>query len=545
MINKIGEDSDNQRHCEMVYTYTYWLGGKIFSSHERKKIDRHLFCGNSSHFEFIDVSKTPLRWFVDNGFTELALIGRWNLLEKDEKLQKRINGGIEKIRESSEFEESHIKGITLSKDSNAGKDYYAISTKLFFTGILCIQIRWMFSCDCSNEDFNEKELDFIAHLIKGPEQTVRYFEIKDEYDNGEYQNRDALDKAEKSIGILNILSAECARDAADLFSQDISELMNLNPEIVWFNSNDTGIAKSSLYKSRLYDWKPGQNNDVPAYCNPYVGFIMDNLPVQVRDIHRVYKNKNYNEEEAINFCKQLITIVSTSPPELKKNFVAPVEYILENNISRGNSIVLVDERCTVSAGLTVLNPLTFPLMMTFSFSFECVFASSEIIGRFITELERRMPQKNYRFNSFLAEHNVLEDEMSELIYGIDVFLKDISAARVLSPCEEIITQIDSYISTRTIKNAIIALKKHKLDKRIELARNKMLTFSRLLETGYNLVSSKNEKLISTKLLTLTKKQDKITFYLVVFTIVMTLLTLFMFFESTFEVVMTLLNWLKN
>ena len=96
MINKIGEDSDNQRHCEMVYTYTYWLGGKIFSSHERKKIDRHLFCGNSSHFEFIDVSKTPLRWFVDNGFTELALIGRWNLLEKDEKLQKRINCGIEK-----------------------------------------------------------------------------------------------------------------------------------------------------------------------------------------------------------------------------------------------------------------------------------------------------------------------------------------------------------------------------------------------------------------------------------------------------------------
>lgn len=59
-----------------------------------------------------------------------------------------------------------------------------------------------------------------------------------------------------------------------------------------------------------------------------------------------------------------------------------------------------------------------------------------------------------------------------------------------SPCDERITQVESYVASRTVIKTITEIKKHSLDKLIVLARNKMITFSHLIETGHNFVSSK-------------------------------------------------------
>ena len=412
-------------------------------------------------------------------------------------------------------------------DVSISKDWYktipnqAIYVKLFYTGVLSIVIRWRTTCECVDNEFNEYELDYIADLIKGPEGTAQYLRRKQEVlkEIDEIKNEGELYRAKQTRGDLNIMATECAKSIATLFFEDMQELFEKlkNPQVSWFNPDR---CYKTLRTDDLKNWKPGmilkgwelEKNRISEYVNPYIGFLMEKPPVRVCDLAAL-KNQSIKdiskEKIATTFCQQIITLSSTGSHKLRENFVLPIESVLDQNIARGNAIVIVDERCSVIAGLSAKSLSTSPLVAILGFALECIFASTESVRRYVAELERRLPNKNYDFNSYLSTEydgrdsafkNLCDKSLRKLITRIDLFHKNISTARALSPCDEKITQVESYVGHRTVKVAISAIKKHNLNKLIELARNKMTTFSRLLEVGYNFVSTKNQDLISARLL---------------------------------------------
>ncbi|MCB7129727.1 MAG: hypothetical protein J3T61_09350 [Candidatus Brocadiales bacterium] len=519
--------TETRSSCKIVHIFTYWIGGKVtsfpYKMHKEPTAD-------TTHFKFIDVNHTTLPGNVDNDFLQTSQLGQWYLKNENEITSgsRTYNDYLKRlIYNPSSVPGSARLGLRLSESSYRERPYEAVSVRLFRSGVLSIMLRWQISCPSDSDTSQEQELDAVADLVKWPERTVQSIdrmELSKKAGKPSNKKERTAEPSGKETGGLNILAARCARHVAELFAEDVNALAESfgQPKMAWFAEDAIKAKDPTLAISNFFDdWRPG-------YTIPYVGFIMENLPIQVRELVRLKEagGEGPEKDAATVFCSQLVTLSTTSPSSSRSGFVKPVEYVLENNIARGNAIVMVDRRCTVTAGLSVKEPGTTPLLATLGFALECTFAASEALKRFIAELDWKAPQKNYAFNAHLATtyvgSNIIVPIKKQAVLDllgttVEDLLKVLSAARALSPCDDKITQVETYVTSRTVITAITEMKKLQLNNLIELAHNKMDAFTHLFETDYNFVSAKNEDAT-------TDRVAKLTLWLSALTVALTVLT---------------------
>ncbi len=501
----------------IVHVFTYWVGGKVISFPDESCKEP---TADTAHFKFIDVHQSSLPGNVDSAFLKATLVGQWYLKKENEirSSSRTYNDYLKPLicNGPSELKSTRLR-LCLSENTFKRRPYEAVSVRLFNTGVLSIMLRWHISGSSDSDTFNEEELDEIADLVKGPERTVQFLERTATLNEG-------IESSNRETGELNVLAATCARRVAQLFAEDAKELAGRfgQPKTAWFADATVKSEAPALSVKNLFDgWQAG-------YTMPYIGFIMENLPIEVRELVSLKDSggEGPKKDLATTFCSQLIALSTTSPSSIRRSFVKPIQYVLENNVARGNAIVMVDRRCSVAAGFSDKNPWTTPILATLGFSLECTFASAESHKRFIAELDRRAPQKNYAFNAHLATtyigSNIIAPIRQRAVLDllgrtVEDLLKILSTARALSPCDEKITQVETYVVSRTVITAITEMKRLQLNNLIELAHNKMTAFTRLFETDYNFVSAKNETAT-------TDRVAKLTIWLSALTVAITILT---------------------
>lgn len=530
--------SSDKHYCEVSHFFTYWLGGKIIIDSPKDLRE------STTHFKYVSFRTTPIWGEVDPNFVEAALIGQWYFTLPEEKNcppksppWQKISYIIENLYLPLSKENRKIEVSVDKFQSKANfPPFRSILVRLFGVGILSISIRWEVECKCSQNNFDEEALDWVADIIKRPEHTTEnnIDEKKmDKYVNEIRGKEGCITLSRQPSGLsgeLNGFAGKCAIEVAKLFSEAFGELVQKRAsrsELAWFGKEDQSNTVLSR-KLLSHKW-------ILQPTNPYVGLVIEDLPVQVKELEylRNLDERSRKKKLANKFCSQLIALSSTSPADFKGKFVNPVSYILEGNIARGNAIAIIDKRCIVTAGLSAKEDATLPLVATLAFSLECVFAAAESVKMFITALENRIPKKNFDLNAALAEtffqkkppegspsllsglsgllanlkkiffQKEPPDELKQLLMKEEVFRKVISTARAISPCEEKITQVESYVHSVTVFNAANKIKALQLDNLIELARNKMVTYSRLLETGYNFLSTTYDAEMSKKIVNLT------------------------------------------
>jgi hypothetical protein len=531
--------------CNITHIFTYWLDGKVtFFPHELQTEPT----ADTTHFRFVDVHRSPLSGNVDAAFLKTSLVGQWCLKKEDELaggsrayedyLKPLIHDPSSQLNKPGPGSNKCNLSLRLSEDGHKGTPHAAVSVRLFQTGVLTVAIRWQVSSSDGSGRLNEQELDDIADLVSRPERTSLFIErtqsLRKDTEPSDSDKRAGVPAAGQHAGVmetageaggLNVLAARCARHVAELFADDIRALAKnaRQPKKAWFANvavkrTDPTMSVTDLFKN----WLPG-------YVNPYVVFAMGNLPVEMRELVRIRDSggEEPGKDAAGTFCSQLICLSTASPSSVRGSFVRSVEYVLKNNIALGNMVVIADRKCLVGAGLSYDSAETAPLLETLTFSLECVFAASESTKRFIGALDKRKLQQNYSFNAHLATtyigDNIIvpikQRAVLELLgKTVEDLLKILSAARALSPCDERITQVESYVVSKTVIVAITETKKMQLNSLIGLAHNKMTATTRLYETSYNFVSSKNETAT-------TDKVAKLTLWLSALTVALTVLTI--------------------
>lgn len=523
----------NNMSCEVQYFFSYWLGGKVYSS-ERASLPKNL-----NHFSFINPSTTPISGMVDSHFIKTALIGQWYFKPCNGKLKNGSHCDICKDYDLSQdvevfevFKEDNDKTgkrdieikssgkdtetaekpeklperillpikIKVSKDQflEKGPAQKAILVRLFSIGVLSITIRWRISCSC-NQSTNSlgqilKDLEYAADLVKRPEWT-----------NDAIRSKDPA--IQQMCGCLNRYTAMYANKIANLFIREISNSVSNEAklEIAWLDEVDKNelLHKRNLFGPERIQFSKGLKG---PWAVPYLGFVIPRLPtgMDVQNLMNISNNTKHKQyANANNFASLLITIFSTSPSFMKKGCVKPLSYVLESNIARGNAIIIVDRRCILTAGLSPESKEVVNILATLAFAFECVFAATESVKRFLTALDARIPLVNYEFNELLAKGPPKVRKIEKIQTKLAEFVNIVSAARAISPCEDRITQVECYLRSRTTITATKKLKELLVSDLIELARTKMNTYSRILITGYDIVSSQEQAHINKKLYWLT------------------------------------------
>ncbi len=531
--------------CNITHIFTYWLGGKVtFFPHELQTEPT----ADTTHFRFVDVHRTTLSGNVDAAFLKTSLVGQWCLKKEDELaggsrayedyLKPLIHDPSSQLNRHGPGPNKCNLSLRLSEDGHKGTPHAAASVRLFQTGVLTVAIRWHVASSDGSGRLNEQELDDVADLVSRPERTALFIErtqsLRNDTEPSNSDKQAGEPAAEQHVGVtetaeeaggLNVLAARSARHIAELFADDIMAVAKNTklPKKAWFANvavkrTDPTLSVTDLFKN----WLPG-------YVNPYVVFTMGNLPIGVQDLSRVSDSVGWEpgKDAAGMFCSQLICLSTASPSSVRSSFVRPVEYVLKNNVALGNMVVIAGRKCLVGAGLGYDSAETAPLLETLTFSLECVFAASESTKRFIGALDKRELQQNYAFNAHLATtyigDNIIvpikQRAVLELLgKTVEDLLKILSAARALSPCDERITQVESYVVSKTVIVAITEMKKMQLNSLIGLAHNKMTATTRLYETSYSFVSSKNESAT-------TDKVAKLTLWLSALTVALTVLTI--------------------
>lgn len=468
------------KRCEIVHVFTYWLGGKISYFPDA-------LCRDTTHFNYLDFHRNPLYWMISTDFFKEVLVGQWHIKDQcysDSPQYKKLKSQLDRLKNDgitvcTDGSKRKVQ-IQLPKDAFGLKQYTTIIVKLFRIGVLSIVIRWQPLCQCSQAQLDMKILDAIAEIIKRPELTVRSI-------------GNQLASRQQAHGQFNVEAAQCAQLVAALFGEDLKEISNSNnqkPKVSWFLSTGLNLLERDLTSP----WIPGKSDY--QYVNPYIGLVIPDNPLNMDTLNHVIDGGQVPKSELDKItlvCQRFITLATTNPPSFRRVFVSPIRHVVRENVARGNTIVLVDRRCTITSGLHVRGlGQGMPLLVTLLFSMECIFAAVESTRRFLAELDKRAPKENYSFNKYLAESGT---DLTQLKENIKSFLNIISQARALSPCDEKIIQVESYVTAITVINAVRKMKELQLNNLTELVRNKMITFSRLLETGYNFVSSKNQETI--------------------------------------------------
>jgi hypothetical protein len=120
------------------------------------------------------------------------------------------------------------------------------------------------------------------------------------------------------------------------------------------------------------------------------------------------------------------------------------------------------------------------------FCFETIFAASMAVKRYNHYLDREIYHETTALNTLLQ--NVDESKVNDLTQINSTLTGLISKARLLSPCEDITTAMESYVSSTNMYNVIKIIRSFSLDELITLAQKRMGNNTAFLKTGREIVN---------------------------------------------------------
>lgn len=506
------ENKDNPLYMGMpnfVFIYTINLDGKIdFYSrmHEKngdfKDINEY-YQEKDNFFEelleddlfsYTKVDTSNLNYFIDKDFLTKSILSFW-IIER-EKYDLIIDSIVEDVNNiciASRKRKCELRCCLLNAKDNTNletKELFTeelkvklsnnIEIKLYSSGVIGLN----FELEIINEDPNlEFSASSFIDLINYP-NLVAGKHVKEFYKCNLQSNNQRFFQP----GYLNVISYEIANDIFHKFmsllkkNKKKSDLLRIEKIEPFLDAEMLKITKR--YDKGLYG---GKRIDAV----PYIGVIMKTLPEWVID-HKKAKDDNIKPAETA----KLLSAMASQTKEFLFRLADADNFLLKNNISRGTrDSIIIDRRGFSTIGARKESPphagencgehndeyyfLQFRLnaLKIMVFCIESTFATTKSVYGFNKELEEFVSKK---INFLLKSDNVIgAGELAK-------YVKIISKARTLSPCEDLTSNIIPFLKSHIGIECSKRIKQFGLDTLIESSQRRLGNYGNFLRTNYDI-----------------------------------------------------------
>ncbi|MCP4266218.1 MAG: hypothetical protein GY777_11705 [Candidatus Brocadiaceae bacterium] len=492
-----------------VFIYTINLGGKIdfysrlYEQNKRFADINEYFQSKNTFFEnlikndlytYTNIESTNLNYFIDKDFLNKAVLSFWKIDRKKynsviDNIVKEVNKTcienrkrICKLKCCSLFtkegnqleEELLVENIKVQLNND-------IELKLYSSGVIGINFEIGIN--------NNKKLEFLADscidLINYP-NLVSGRNLKDFY-------RCDLEGKSKRLfqpGYLAVISYEIANNIFDGFMSSLKENRQDSDLLQIEKIEDLGKNKEEALRIvNRYDKKLYGNKRIDAV--PYIGVIMKTLPEWVKD-----PNKDISDNIIPSEVAKLLSAMASQTKEFLYRLGDADNFLINNNISRGKrDSIIIDKRGFSALGLRkeasadkwdicgkhnddfYFLQFRLNVLMVMTFCIESTFATMKSVYGFNKELEEFVSKK---INILLKDSSYIDAAR------LAEYVKIISKARTLSPCEDLTSNIIPFLKSHIGIECSKKIKQLGLDELIESSQRRLQNYGHFLNTYYDI-----------------------------------------------------------
>lgn len=225
---------------------------------------------------------------------------------------------------------------------------------------------------------------------------------------------------------------------------------------------------------------------------------------------RIVGLPNNQDRSLLRIGQKSIIALANTTPEFANYYHDPNKYIIEKNIARGEDVIMLERRSWIMASQRLIEPkedtnrYRIGIIECLLYSLEAIISTTISIETFNEQMEILAKPVSQIFNENLSEENNCKRKKRDKEKTLKEFIRIISKARSISPCEDIVTSIEAHLKSSTSIRAVSAMKDALETKSlISLARERMKNYSYFLQTGHHIMMAEEQRRISWLLLMLT------------------------------------------